>query len=246
MEGNQNFHRADCALPTFTSEVWEGFVFVSLGNPAPLASSLAPLSGMLGEYGIGDWRHTFELDPLFWDINWKIAFENASESYHHIGFHPQTLDPALPGLGTRTGAGGEAYNFHVVPGAEGFRFPEVAGASLSDEAMSRFFICAVYPGFVLVMAGANAVWFAIAPLSVGRTSLRIGQLNPAGYFDAPGLEDRIAGDRAVLEAILEEDKRGCALVQRGLSMPDAVAGPLSPLERPIAEFVRYLARRLVR
>lgn len=245
MEGNDNFRRADCALPEFRSEVWEGFIFVSLDrDAAPLAPSLAPLSGMLGEYGLGDWRPAFELGPLYWDINWKIAFENAAESYHHIGFHPETLDPVLPGLGTRTGAGREAYNFHIVPGVEGFRFSDVAGAGLSDEAMSRFFICAVYPGFVLVMAGANAVWFSIAPLGVGRTSLRIGQLNPPGYFDAPDLEERIAGDRAVLEAILAEDKHGCALVQRGLAMPDAATGPLSPLERPIAEFVRYLARRV--
>ncbi|MCE9651206.1 MAG: aromatic ring-hydroxylating dioxygenase subunit alpha [Parvibaculum sp.] len=245
MDGNADFKREACALPAFRAEVFEGFVFVNLdADAAPLSPSLAPLGAMIAEYGIGSWLPAFEIE-CDWDINWKIAFENASESYHHIGFHTQSLEPVLPGLGTLTGEGGPAYNFHYVPGIDGFRFADVPGVQLDDAAMSRFFICGIYPSCVLVFAGANLVWFTFNALAHDRVRLRVGQMNPRGYFEAAGRDERIAHDRAVLQAILDEDKAGCAEVQRGLQMADAVSGPLSPLERPIAEFVRYLASRLV-
>lgn len=108
MEGNPAFRREACALPTFRSEIWEGFIFVSLDpNARPLAPSLAPLSAMIGKYGIADWASAFAVEDV-WEANWKVAFENAAESYHHIGFHRESLDPVLPGLATRAGEGGEA------------------------------------------------------------------------------------------------------------------------------------------
>jgi phenylpropionate dioxygenase-like ring-hydroxylating dioxygenase large terminal subunit len=244
MEGNAGFRREACALPSFRSEVWEGFVFVSLDSgAAPLAASLAPLSARIGKYGIGEWKSAFAIEDV-WDVNWKVAFENACESYHHIGFHRQSLDPIWPGLTTRPGEGGETYNFHIVPSVPGFRYDEAEDVSLDEEAMSHFFICGIYPSLTLVLAGPTAVWFCFEPLEAGRVKVRAGQMNPPSYFKASSLDERVAGAKAMLQGILDEDKSGCLEVQRGLSMADAASGPLSPIERPIAEFLRYLARRL--
>ncbi|MGB3811291.1 MAG: aromatic ring-hydroxylating dioxygenase subunit alpha [Parvibaculum sp.] len=244
MEGNPAFKRENCALPEFRMEIWQGFIFVTLSaDAAPLGAALAPLSVMIDKYDIGDWRSAFSVEDV-WDTNWKVAFENACESYHHIGFHQHSLDPIWPGLTTQPGKGDEAFNFHVVPSIPDFRYREVEGVTLDDGAMSHFFICGIYPSLTLVLAGPSTIWFSFEPLSVDRVRVRAGQLNPAAYFDAPNLEEMVAGDRAMLVGILEEDKVGCLGVQQGLSMADAASGPLSPLERPIAEFVRYLARRL--
>ena len=53
----------------------------------------------------------------------------------------------------------------------------------------------------------------------------------------------MARDRTMLTRILNEDRASCSGVQEGLACGDAVSGPLSPLERTIAEFVRFVASR---
>lgn len=239
------FRAADCALPSFPVEVWQGFVFVN-GDPgaAPLGPQLAPLDPGLEAHRLAGLGVAFTLEEV-WDANWKVAFENGCESYHHMGVHGATLEPYFPALGTRCEPGGEAYNLHVVPGAEGFAFEAREGAgALSPEAATSLVVVGIYPTSILVLSGETATLFTFTPLDVERTLVRASWLVPAATLADPGAAGRLARDRATLEAILAEDRRSCGQVQRGLRTRDATGGPLAPLERTVAEFARHLAARL--
>ena len=85
----------------------------------------------------------------------------------------------------------------------------------------------------------TATWFSFTPTSATTTRLRVGWLVPSDADPAA-----LPRERATLEAILAEDRVSCTGVQRGLESRDARSGPLSPIEQTIAEFARYLARRI--
>lgn len=253
MSANTVFDRNACALPSFKTEIWEGFIFFSSAPDArPLAPRLADITQRVHAYRLAELRTAFVIEDV-WDTNWKVAFENGTETYHHMGVHQQTLQPFFPTLGVICEPGTDSYNLHVAPAAESFDFdrPSAGGpgatqlnAALTEQELSRLLIVGIYPGLALVFAGSSVNWFSFTPRGVRQTGLRVGWLAPPRYFADANIGERIAHDRATLEAILAEDKASCSAVQRGLESRDAVAGPLSPIERTIAEFVRYLARRL--
>jgi phenylpropionate dioxygenase-like ring-hydroxylating dioxygenase large terminal subunit len=233
------FDKAACALPAYPVEVWQGFVFVSLDPAAaPLAPRLASLDARLAPYRPAEATDLGVIEEV-WPTNWKVAMENGSESYHHIGVHGVTLEPYFPGLGTACEPGTAAYTLHVVPVA-----PERGAAAAEDGIGERgLLIVGIYPNLVLALTPEHLTWFAFRPLGHDRTPVVVG-MSAVAELPAGAREAAAEGFRATIQAILDEDRRSCAGVQRGLSMADAASGRLMPIERPIAEFVRYLDTRL--
>ncbi|HKU98343.1 MAG TPA: aromatic ring-hydroxylating dioxygenase subunit alpha [Vineibacter sp.] len=254
MTKNPAFDRKACTLPAYRCEEWEGFVFVNLDpHAAPLSPRLADISQRAARYGLADMKTAFIVEDV-WDTNWKVPFENGTETYHHIGVHKETLEPYFPGLGTVCEPGGPGYNLHVVPTAKDHRFSDVPAdrpdtstlnPDLGAEELAGFLIVGIYPTLAIVFAGAHTVWFTFNPLGPEHTHVRVGRISPAAYLQGPDIDARMKEDRARLEEIIREDRVSCTGVQRGLQTRDAVCGPLSPLELTVAEFGRYLARRLL-
>lgn len=244
MDQNPSFKRADCALPTFRTEVWEGFVFFTQ-NPEiePVVARLAAVSDRAKAYNLAQLRTGFVIDET-WQANWKVVFENSCETYHHMGVHNQTLEPYFPTLGVRCEPGGPAFNVHSAPAAEGFRLDGKPAEQALEARYAELLVIGIFPAMVLAFSGATVTCFSFTPVGVGKTQLRITWLVEPAYLNAEGAAAALAHDRRTLEAILGEDRLSCAEVQRGLMMADAVAGPLSPLERTLSEFGRYLAERL--
>lgn len=254
MAANTAFDQGSCALPVFKTEIWEGFIFFSTDPAAtPLAPRLGTLAPRIEPYRLAELRTAFVISDM-WHTNWKVAFENGTETYHHMGVHRETLQPAFPTMGTRCEPGDSAYNLHVVPARAGFSFdPEDAGSDAGGShdspvspRLSELLIVGIYPGLALVFSGTTVTWFTFTPIDVTRTALRVGSLVPAKYFQRPDYLQTLARDREFLERVLAEDKESCAAVQHGLGARDAVAGALSSLELTVAQFGRYLARCLSR
>ena len=239
MGGNPAFAPADRALPRFATEVWQGFVFFNAdAGAAPLAGRLASIAELCGRHDLLNLKTGFLIEED-WPSNWKVAFENSCETYHHMGVHRQTLEPAFPTLGVRCEAGGAQHNLHIVPSADGFSFEPGANSRLTGDDLAQLQIVGVYPNLVIALSGATATWFSFTPTSATTTRLRVGWLVPSDADPAA-----LPRERATLEAILAEDRVSCTGVQRGLESRDARSGPLSPIEQTIAEFARYLARRI--
>ena len=238
-----DFEREACRLPDYRTEIWAGFVFFNTDPDAgPLADKLAPHAARIARHDLEDLATRFVIDER-WAANWKVAFENSCETYHHMGVHRQTLEPAFPTAGVVCEDGGPAFNLHSAPAAAGFSFERPHAQSLlNDDDLQRLTILGIYPNLVLAFSGPNVTWFRFTPQGPGACDLRVGWLGPASLTpDA----DALARERAILEAILAEDRVSCAGVQRGLSSLDAAPGPLSPLEATIGQFARYLAAKIL-
>jgi phenylpropionate dioxygenase-like ring-hydroxylating dioxygenase large terminal subunit len=219
--------RADlsgCDLPRYAAAEWGGWVFVYLASdPPPIESALAPLPSALDPACLAGLKVGYRLAfEHAW--NWKVMVENFGESYHHIGTHAGTLQPLWPGGQTDASSSGAGWI-----DLRHSDHPEVGALQ----------VYVVFPLFLLALTPAGGVvWYRLTPLAPERIALEIVALHTA---EAAAEPDRMARDKAQLLAIHMEDMTACQRVQTGLRAPDAVLGPLSPLEAGIARFREWVA-----
>src|SRR5438094_7467838 len=89
MDDVLGFNKADYSLHGVNLALWEGFIFVNLGDsPTPLEEWFAPLAGKFSQWNLAKLRSAKRIE---YDVraNWKLMFENYSECYHCPGVHPQ-------------------------------------------------------------------------------------------------------------------------------------------------------------
>jgi phenylpropionate dioxygenase-like ring-hydroxylating dioxygenase large terminal subunit len=96
MEQADGFIASSDQLQSVALEIWQGWVFLNIDPKAePLAPRLIELEEKLSAFGFAELRHVETLSfSSPW--NWKILIENFLESYHHMGTHPETLNPVFP------------------------------------------------------------------------------------------------------------------------------------------------------
>jgi phenylpropionate dioxygenase-like ring-hydroxylating dioxygenase large terminal subunit len=216
---------AGCALPRYRAEEWGGWVFVNLDAHAePLSEALSPLAARLQPDRLATLKVGFRLAfDHAW--NWKVMVENFGESYHHIGPHAQTLQPLWPGGQT-----------DATPSTA--RWIEIWHPNHPAAGTLEVFV--VFPLFLLAITptSGGAVWYRMTPLAPKRIELEVvGLYPPEAAGDAGLMEDAKAG----VLAVHLEDIAVCERVQAGLRSPDAVLGPLSPLEAGVARFREWVA-----
>ena len=93
MEMKDGFDRKQHGLRRLHSEVWEGFVYVTLAEkPAKsVAAALEPLhQNVVGRYGMASYQ-TVLRETMEWGANWKNLIENFTESYHVPMAHKKTF-----------------------------------------------------------------------------------------------------------------------------------------------------------
>ena len=257
MRGAAGFERASVRLPEFPLEVWQGYIFVCLDPDArPLAPRLAELDRLLGKLDMSDWRIAGTLPWGDVGVNWKVVIENASECYHHLGTHRGTLQPLWPAnraivdetssadfifgrlFTSEAAATSVEDGFPIQP----LLLPPLPG--LSAEQRAQTMIAGVFPMFFIAVAPDSASWFQWHPTGPTSHHVDIHVLVPPASLEAPDFERRIAAQLEALRGIQAEDARTNAGVQRGLESRSAAPGRLSPMERPLWQFQRYLAERL--
>jgi phenylpropionate dioxygenase-like ring-hydroxylating dioxygenase large terminal subunit len=216
---------AGCSLPRYAVGEWGGWVFVNLaGQPSSLREALAPLSDALDADHLAGLKVGYRISfEHAW--NWKVMVENFGESYHHIGTHAQTLQPIWPG--GRTDA---------MPSGAGWI--DLRHTDHPEAGTLQVYV--VFPMFLLALtpAGGAVVWYRLNPLTPERIALDIVGLYPP---EAAADAERMEQAKAQVLAVHMEDIVACERVQAGLRAPDAVLGPLSPLEAGVARFREWLA-----
>ncbi len=252
MDEARDFSRADVRLPELRLESWNGFLYVNLDDAAePLGPRLAGASSRLEKHGLDRMRVLVSGEEL-WDANWKLVAENAMESYHVFQGHRATLDPIFPAALLRLEPGAPGYNLHSSPMREGSSFPGTGDDALaanpglpSEESRTLWLTC-VYPAQIVVALPASFIALDVQPRGVKRSRVRwmVGVPGDPPSADTPkGAALRDAA-RAGTAAVNAEDRALVCAVQRGLASSRAESGRLSHLERPVWEFIGYLARRL--
>lgn len=207
-EGVQNWDRSTVALPTYSVETWDPFLFVNLDGATP------PLTEVLGDIprrvsGLG-----CDLTKLAYygrrdyviDCNWKVYIDNYLEGYHVPAAHPgllRELDYKQYRVDTYP-----SYSSHYAPlrptTTEKRRYTE------PDSGTGALYYW-IFPNFMLNIYPDNMSSNIIVPLSHDRT------LTIFEWFFYPETEVEIPMKTiAFSDEIQQEDIRICESVQRGL------------------------------
>lgn len=236
---------SDCDLTPVRLEVWEGFVFVCLDPDAsPLAPRLEGIRDAMAPYRVADQRTVVARDE-HWSANWKLAVENASESYHHLGTHSTTVGPYAPPTNTWLARATAHWVEHrtALVGERVEGAPEDVIALPPDE-MAAFRCFTIYPSTVILVWRGSTNWLSFWPVAPDRTRARTGM----SYAAEVAEDDRWAGARQDItewyDTINGEDRTLLERLQTASSARLARPGPLLAEEAAVAEFHRYLDRKL--
>lgn len=247
----ENFSPGGVCLPEFRIEIWQGWVYVNLDAGAdPIAPQLQRLGEILGNYQMSAYRPLFRVDEI-WDTNWKILIENFTEPYHFFIAHKDTVEPALPTRLTRhdddSGDHFTMFRQYRVPGVA-YEYDddmEVANDLLSEEERGMYPIVNVFPAHIYSVSPERIFWMSLQPSGTEQVRVHWGlDAYPGSIPEGEEGDKRIADLRVAFDKINAEDKGIVQDIRRNAASQHANPGALSPKERCLWDFQKYLARML--
>lgn len=242
LEAHTTFDPTTCRLPQFATEEWMGFLFVSLAaDPAPLAPRLAPLEALIRNYHMEEMAVRFTADEV-WNVNWKCFVENFMEGYHLTPLHHTTLHPVNPTRLCRHYEPGDAHFGYHAGFSPDLPRSERGHPDLLPAEVDNCVMFAVPPGLVSGCAGDYSSFICVQPESVDRVRLKMGLL----FFGEHWTDAAVDHAAALFQETNAEDRAVLERLTLALASPSFAPGPLAPAayEGPIADFHRYLGRRL--
>ncbi len=252
MQRAEGFDRSEVCLHEFRSEIWEGFVFVTLSADIP---PLAEKYRRFQEQFIGKWN--MAEGDLVWsahwecDFNWKILLENFMEAYHHMGAHMKTLEPFLPARGCWTEPYDPEFSCMHLPlkasmkeeilatGNPGTPFPIFPGLGIED--CVEWGVYLGFPNFLLFTAPDRVYWYRLLPTGPETCTLMTTMIVPKAAKNLPNYEEVLKKEIQGGIDFHMEDMEVCVATQRGMNSVGHAPGHLSHLEEPIWHFEKYLA-----
>lgn len=242
MEKHESFDRAECRLPQFAAEEWQGFLFVNLARkPKPLAPLLKTLEPLIRNYHMEKMKTRYVVNDV-WEANWKCFMENFMEGYHLTPLHRTTLHPMNP---TKLAS-------HIPPGEGWFGYnagfsPDLPRSykghpDLTDGEATNCVMLAVPPGLVSGCSGDYSSFICVQPESVGRVRVKMGLM----FYGETWSQKDVDYAVDLFHQYMAEDKTVLTGMVRGLSSRHYARGPLAPadFEGPVLDFYRYYSRRM--
>jgi phenylpropionate dioxygenase-like ring-hydroxylating dioxygenase large terminal subunit len=241
-----DFDRAGCRLPETRSEVWEGWIFVTLDAHAPpLSPRLAPLSKLLARYRIGDLVAT---QPAVYEspFNWKILVDNFMESYHHIAVHRDTLEPVFPARQSFVADSEGPYSVLRMPSvieASPGGLPQIEG--LEGWQRNELVAIVVYPFHLFALSSQSMSWYQILPGDVGCFELRIHTCFPRETLEDPAHTGACQALHEFTQIVHAQDIKACETVWQGVNSAGTPPGRLHRLEGAIWQQNQWWIERMV-
>lgn len=232
-------NREDHHLAGLRLDTWQGLVFVCFNREAP----------DLSERFSGAEKYLKFFEPLSfdssgvvtfetWQCNWKLAMENAMESYHLFKVHEQTLETISPTRDAYYMAGNSAWS---LTGGVTYRkkgFVEKLFGAVQDERYDHYILLSLAPSFVGVLSYGSLGWLSAYPIDATTTRIRAGVVGLRDFVGADDERDEFT------DAFFQEDQDICERVQLGMTSSNAAGGKLVDMERVVVDFHQYLATRL--
>jgi Rieske 2Fe-2S family protein len=245
-KGREGFDASQWGLLPLPVAEWHGLIFVDGSATAgSFADSLGTLEEIVAPYEMerlrAAGRHEYEVAA-----NWKILTENYHECYHCPVIHPELCRVSPPKSGENYAAPGtwvggwmqlrDAMATMSLDGASGgVPLRGLAGPELRVVVYVNLFpnvLVSLHPDYVMV--------HRLVPLAADRTRIECSWAFAPEALERPGFDPRYAVD--FWDLTNRQDWAACESVQRGLSSPHAMPGPLSPDEDAVYQFVAMVAR----
>lgn len=246
MKRNACFHREGMRLPQIRSEVWLGWIFITLNPDAsPVAAALADLAAEIAPFDMERYTELFH-ETHVWDTNWKVLAENFMESYHLPACHAATIGSLSSIADAELPEGAPAYNIHFITKDPSFTLSVAHkdNTTLTGEWRLRTAVFAIYPSLMITLTPGYFWYLSLHPKGAGQVHITFGGGLSPDFVADPDADRHMAATKALLDAVNVEDKGCTERVFRGVSSRLAEPGPMSHLERPLYDFCRYLADRL--
>lgn len=245
MTQTTGFCKENYKLPAIRCEEWLGWIYVTLDKDRPgIAAELAPLEKMISHYEMENYVECFR-ETHVWNTNWKVLAENFMESYHlpvchagTVGGHSKLEEMECP-------PGLDAFNYHWITKEAslpmGNAHPD--NTRLQGDWRKTTGLVTIYPSHLITLTPGYFWYLSLHPKSTGEVAIVFGGGLAPEFMADPRADEYVATLKTLLDDVNAED-RGCTeKVFRGLSANAARPGHLSYLERPIYDFMHYLADR---
>ncbi len=225
---------------------WHGLVFVDgSGRAAPLADALRTLDDILAPYEMGRLvvagQHEYDAAA-----NWKILTENYHECYHCPAIHPELCQVSPPKSGENYDAPG-TWVGGWMDLRDGMATMSLDGVShgvplrgLDGTGLRTVIYLNVFPNVLISLHPDYVMVHRLLPLAADRTKIECSWAFAPEAVEQPGFDPGYAIE--FWDLTNRQDWAACESVQRGLSSPHAVPGPLSPAEDAVYQYVTMVAR----
>lgn len=244
MKGNDGFCRDNYHLPQLRTEVWLGWLLVSL-NPdvQPASQRFADVEEMIRPFAMADYAEWFN-ESFVWNTNWKVLAENFMESYHLPVCHAGTIgglsrldDMVCPPSPPH-------FNWHTILKDPAFRIAcaHPSNTRMEGDLRRTTFLLALYPSLLITLTPGYFWYLSLHPMGVGQVHVTFGGGMSNDFLNDPDVPELFATLKALLDKVNVEDKGCTERVYRGLCSGLAEPGHLSHLERPNYDFANYLSR----
>lgn len=249
MKGSMRFDRTKICLPEIRTEVWQGWIYITLNPDAKqLSELLAPLEKIIGRYSMADYVPVMHQDHV-WQTNWKLLTENFMESYHLPVAHKATVGDNFPIEKTRFPEQTfDAFTYQTFAKPEGAKYgiAHADNTSLPGEWRHTSVMPTVFPCHMYVLAPDHLWYLSLRPRAVGEVDVRFGAaIAPEVYASLIDPESWLVETGQFFDMVNAEDRFLVEEIFLGAQSEYAVPGPMSWLERGIHDFQQYLACRLL-
>ena len=250
MDMQEGFDPAHHGLRELKTEIWEGFLFVTLANePAKtLAEALAPLHDqVVGRFAMGNYRAVLR-ETMIWQANWKNLIENFTESYHVPIAHGNSFAHHRKRIKDYVcGADNDHFGYHHAPqpAATGPGAAHPSNRRLEGEWRRMMVDFCVFPGLLVTLMPDYLWYITVQPLGIDRMRATWGVAAPPEVLNDLGEADYtawLAEMKKFIDVANSEDKPLVEALHKGSASPLLPAGTLHPIERNLWQFTRYLAR----
>ena len=245
--GVDGFDKASFSLRRIPVREWHGWVFVDrAGRGGSFEEHVGELEKIVAPYEgaalVAPLAHEYDVAA-----NWKVIVENYQECYHCSMIHPELCRVSPPESGENIDRGGDWVGgwMDLRPSAETMsldgRSGGLAMARLDEHERRTVMYVAVLPNLLISLHPDYVMTHLVTPLAADRTRIRCSWAFPADAVAQEGFDPSYAVD--FWDLTNKQDWGACESVQRGISTPGFLPGPLAPEEDGVYQFVSLMARR---
>ena len=243
------FDKKGYRLPELRTELWQGWIYVTLNAKAPpVAKLLKNLEPEVARYGLTDYISVAHQDHL-WATNWKLLTENFMEGYHLPVAHRETVGAWMPVDSVIFPKDQhDAFTWQTFTKDEHAKYGRAHpdNTRLKDEWRYTTLMPTVFPCHMYVLAPDHMWYLSLRPKGPDHVHVRFGLALAPEVHAALGdtRPQWLAEVITFFDKVNAEDKFVVEGIHVGSRAPLAKPGPLSWLEREVHDFARYLDQRL--